>query len=672
MFEASYDASTWRGQVAAYKLAAGTGMREADSPWGHALAVPGADPSQGMTTAVWMDAQSPSWPAQRLVLTSRGHAGGSALEESAEGTVFEADERSLSADQWAALNALDGLPDGYAVQRVAFLRGARDNEADSARSTPGADGRDGPVFRQRASRHGDIVNSQLWYQGGKPDAGYLSSGYLAFRKVNAARAAMLYVGANDGMLHGFDASTGEEKIAYVPQGVYPRLAQLTRPGYRHVYTVDGSPFSADLNLGQGGKDDWRTFLAGFLGAGGKGYFVLDMTDPAAFGEDNAARIVRLDTTASGDLDIGAIFSQPARERAHPMNTRQITRMNDGRWALITGNGYNSAREQAVLLIQSLDDAGGLRKIPVGPAGGNGLSAPRTVDVNGDGTPDIVYAGDLQGQLWKFDLSSPNPAQWKAVYGDTPLYRARAESGAIQPITTAPVWVPHPNGGVMVVFATGRNLSDDDPADTAIQTVYGVYDSAAIEQSIPAVISGGTAVADGRRELAAQTIPSGAMGVTAAGHAAWTHSASPVNYTGTQARRGWYLDLTFSPGARVTDNLGWYQGTLVEVPITVPARGEPTQGGAAACTGPPAVAGQRYSLLINAVNGQPPHNAVVELAGDSTSVPASIVEGGGPAGSQIRVDGGMRAVTGTNANASSTELRRDLPRVGRYPSWHQLQ
>ena len=122
---------------------------------------------------------------------------------------------------------------------------------------------------------------------------------------------MIYVGGNDGMLHGFQASTGEEKIAYVPLGAYPKLPAYTNQGYTHKYFVDSSPFSGDIKIGA----NWKTYLAGFLGGGGKGYFVLDVTAPASFSEGNASSLVVMDNTSTSgtDADIGHIYAQPGKD-----------------------------------------------------------------------------------------------------------------------------------------------------------------------------------------------------------------------------------------------------------------------------------------------------------------------------------------------------------------------
>ena len=154
---------------------------------------------------------------------------------------------------------------------------------------------------------------------------------------------------------------GKELLAYIPQGIAQgNLRKLTDTTYSHQYYVDGSPFTGDAYIGTTPK--WTTVLVGSLGAGGKGYFVLDVTDPSKFTNTNAASLVLLDTTATTDADIGNIVTPPVIDDANTGKSRQIVRMNNGRWAAVMGNGVNSTNEAAVLLIQYLDGDKALKKV----------------------------------------------------------------------------------------------------------------------------------------------------------------------------------------------------------------------------------------------------------------------------------------------------------------------
>jgi type IV pilus assembly protein PilY1 len=254
------------------------------------------------------------------------------------------------------LTAADKV-DNKGQERVDYLRGDRTKEASQS----------GGIFRDRGSRLGDIVNSNIWYTG-KPASGYSMNGYYAFRS-NAnggkgGRTPMVYVGANDGMLHGFAASNGTELMAYIPQGIAEGdLRKLTDTNYDHQYFVDGSPFTGDAFIGS--TPAWTTVLVGTLGAGGKGYFVLDVTDPANFTVANAGALVLTDTTKSSDPDLGHIISPPLVDSAVDNKSRQIVKMNGpsgGRWAVVLGNGYNSINEAPVLVIQYLDGDKEIKKL----------------------------------------------------------------------------------------------------------------------------------------------------------------------------------------------------------------------------------------------------------------------------------------------------------------------
>jgi len=369
----------------------------------------------------------------------------------------------------------------------------------------------------RALPLGDIVNSQLVYVG-KTTLVSLNQDFIKFAStVNAfPNTGTVYVGANDGMMHGFkagngtpaNAGDGTERFAYVPRGLLDKLSVFkTTTTYDHKYWVDSGMFSgnaqldtASYGIGTSSSNNpghWATVLVGTLGAGGKGYFVLDVTKPDdIMGVTNLPKAVLLDTTDSTDANIGHQFSPPVADQFNvTLQPAQIVKLNTkdtkGEWAIIMGNGYNNASGKPVLLIQSLSKTGRpLVQIEASctatPAtacvtAGNGLSAPRPVDVDGNGTADFVYAGDLMGNLWKFDISSVDQGtNWKVAYGGDPMFKAVGPTGKPQPITTAPVAVAHPNGGMMVGFGTGRNLTDADRSDTELNSFYALYDTQEIK------------------------------------------------------------------------------------------------------------------------------------------------------------------------------------------------
>jgi type IV pilus assembly protein PilY1 len=374
---------------------------------------------------------------------------------------------SLTPAQQLALNhnAL-GVPDLLGTRRLDYLRGSRADEAPA-----------GARFRARATRLGDIVNSDPVFVG-QQDFGFSSlpgvegSSYDSFRESAAyrTRPQMIYVGANDGKLHGFDAATGRERLAFVPNRVYPALSALTDPDYanRHRYYVDGASRVVDAYL----NGSWRTILVGSLGAGGRAVFGLDVTAPESFG----AGQVLWEFSNLNDADLGVQLPQPS-----------IARLRNGSWVAIIANGYGSLNQRAQLFVLDLRTGAVLAKLDtrVGDASRpNGLSSPFPADIDGDRIADVVYAGDLQGNLWKFDLTAANPNQWRVSFGSptnpAPLFRACETASCTnqnrQPITARPEVGLNPEGGVVVYFGTGRYFAEGDN-DAAIgrQSFYAIYD-----------------------------------------------------------------------------------------------------------------------------------------------------------------------------------------------------
>lgn len=392
-----------------------------------------------------------------------------------------------------------------------FIRG--DNTHDDLRSRNA-----NPNLDYTADKFllGDIVNSTPVFVGPPelnwPDHavddrfGLSTANYSAYKTSAGGRTPVVYVGANDGMLHGFNASTGDEVFAYIPGAVYSSasgssgLHYLAAPNYNHRFYVDLTPAVSDVFIpaADGGTSAWRTVLVGGLRAGGRGLFALDVSDPTDFADPaiNAGDVVLWEFSSADDADLGYTYSQPT-----------IALMPNDRWAAIVGNGYNSDAENAYLFIIFLDggldgvwtdgsnDANGeptdvdYIKIAAGGATSNGLSKPRVVDLGGDGVVDRAYAGDLQGNMWAFDLSSTVSSNWGVAHsGGVPLFTAPTSVDSVattQAITAAPILVKNrevpddvtnaPN--VLVLFGTGKFLEPTDAsANIEPQSYYGVWDA----------------------------------------------------------------------------------------------------------------------------------------------------------------------------------------------------
>lgn len=615
---------------------------------------------------------------------------------------WASDEANLSTAQkvWLQKN-VSGTDEGAAKgqDRLEYIRGERGKEGSDDTGYTTA-----KPYRERASRQGDIINSDVWYAG--PPAGdSLLKGYANFVRSEKSRIPMLYVGGNDGMLHGFSAVDGQEKLAYVPRGVIPNLTLLTDPQYnnKHRYFVDGSPMTGDIDVNGGVQDpsdpsyaafvpDWRTYLVGTLGQGGKGYFVLDVTNPSGtaspsgvpgFSEGNAQTLVKMDRTRGSteaapvcgsmtgaektmcdkvveeDKDIGHITARPVRSDTDGMRTTQITRMNNNRWAVVLGNGYNSTNQRPVLLIQYLDGARELVRIPTttqaagtGNANDNGLGAPRVVDLDDDGRVDVVYAGDNLGNMWKFDLTSATPGDWKVAFGGSPLFTAQgpaalgnASRTKIQPISTAPTVRANDRnkktgsgptattsrvGGMMVAFGTGRNVDVTDPSNVDVQSLYSVLDNTRYRyvgtgaskrlqvhpgggscpngaDCVPAPAALGTGIATAK--LAQQKF------TDVSGDYATVDIVDELKLETWGNYNGWYLDLP-AVGERLLKPLEFYDATnLLTVWSQVPAKGSNVDPNVESCDSTSVDAERQYRTFVNIMDGKRPSFQIVDMNGD---------------------------------------------------------
>jgi len=369
------------------------------------------------------------------------------------------------------------------------------------------------IFRKRSSVLGDIINSDPAYSKAE-DFGYGGgsvtlnghSSYQSYVTTKSNRAPVIAVGANDGMLHVFNAETGAEFFAYVPAGVYDNLSTLTSPGYSHKFFVDGSPSVGDAYIGGG----WKTYVLGSLGAGGRSIFALDITSPGTFSTGD----VKWEFSDAADL--GLTYSTP-----------EIAAVDNSTWAAVFGNGYNSTNGCAILYVVQLDNVASASKISTGICGNNGLSTPYLLDSDGDKVMDTAYAGDLQGNLWKFVNSS---GSWSVGNGGDPLFTARNVNNDVQPITSKPKVANHPNGGHLVYFGTGSYLGSADLANDDVQSFYAIWDKPSTTGTVA------------RTDLQQQTILNT---LNAFGYTVRTTSKNTPNW-GSQ--RGWFMDLPATAGS----------------------------------------------------------------------------------------------------------------------------
>ncbi|WP_312938148.1 pilus assembly protein [Stutzerimonas nitrititolerans] len=465
--------------------------------------------------------------------------------------------------------------DGRWQERLSYLRGDR-----------GKEGSDAADFRQRTAVLGDLYGSSpVVVSGARYLEGFANrleghigadgavvpgdSSYSAFlTKINgteegtAKRTGRVYVGGNDGMLHGFNTETGVEEFAFIPSAVFDKLNKLTGKNYSHQFYVDGSPVVADIYDHDSKR--WRTILVGTLRAGGKALFALDVTAPG-------------NEQLLWEFDASDIEDEDAVKPGYSFPTPTIARLHNGRWAVVTGNGYENGASDGKAALYVIDAVTGelTKSLEVSGASGttNGLSSPVLADYNADGVADYAYAGDLQGNLWRFDLLGPNANpdrdlaeggiygdkngnadSFKVSYGGKPMFTAASsKDAAAQSITAAPTLIRHPSRmGYLVIFGTGKffEAEDKDGVKTHAQSIYGIWDTKTRAESTSAfTIQRTDDEASGH--LVKQTIIEQLTGTYTQGgtNPARTISNKPVQWTTSNAdgvvsinKYGWYLDL----------------------------------------------------------------------------------------------------------------------------------
>ncbi len=330
-----------------------------------------------------------------------------------------------------------------------FIRGDKTNENS--------------LYRSRVHLLGDIVNSEAVYVQAPP-WNYVDYGYATFKTNNAARAARLYVGANDGMLHAFKAGTGEEAWAYIPSIVLPDLFRLADKNYaaQHRFFVDGTPVTGDICVSDcnASSATWKTILVGGLNNGGRGYYALDVTDP-----DNPKALWEFT-----DDNLGYTYGNPV-----------ITKLKDGTWVVLVSSGYNNISPgdgKGYLFVIKAADGSLLRTIGTGEGSTTTPSGLAKITAWADyaiynNTALRAYGGDLLGNLWRFDINGDIPSTIEPpTYDAQRLATLKDSSGVAQPVTTRPELGKV--GVYPVVFVgTGQLLGSEDIGSTQTQSFYAI-------------------------------------------------------------------------------------------------------------------------------------------------------------------------------------------------------
>ena len=644
-------------------------------------------------------------PTSRVILTqngTQGLAGGLEFEWSA-----------LTATQTASLEYGDtaGNVPTYGQDRQSFLRGVRTNEIPSTGPTSTQ------FLRKRDSVLGDIQDSSPTWVG-PPGAPYSASWtdrlyssttmpentgtqtYAQFVSAEATRLNVVYVGANDGLMHGFRtgafnangsyntsaANDGYEVLAYMPNKVvndiheamdppspptttsptYDATLDFTSPSYGHNFFVDSTPDADDIFYG----GEWHTWLVSGQGAGGNSIFALDITDPTGaatgtvpFAEGNASNLVMGEWTGStptytgtgaagtptnGNISCtgnGAMGgANCSRSLGNTYGTPQVRRMHNGKWAVIFGNGFGSYNGDAgifIMLVNAtnpqttaptfyyLSTSNGspcmsttvsgstvsntLSTVSGTAAGANGIGYTASVDLDGDHVIDYIYAGDVQGNLWRFDVTSSSPSNWAVTCGA--LFKTQTG----QPITTQVVAASGLAGTtqqrLMILFGTGqKNPATNTTAVSYAMTqqdLYGVWDwnlgywNSVSSSQYASLTSSGVSGPLTQTNLAAQTVSvvtgtgadAGDRDMSSAATICWQGTTT----CGTNNQFGWYLPLpgTNSVGSTVSSYEQFIYnpeiiGPAVVINSVLPAANVPT-----ACT---IVADQGWTYAVQALTG----------------------------------------------------------------------
>ena len=606
LYQAKFDSRDWSGDLLAFPVLA-SGDLSVVSTWSAATTI-----------------KAQNWDTGRNVLTYKPSAAIGQRGIPFRWPVVRATPTATEMDvgQSASLNLnAAAANDGFGLERHRYLRGDASLETRNC-------GACALQFRNRGKTPlGDIVNSSP-YHVGAPSFGYYddfeSVAYSSFVAANLARTKVIYAGANDGMLHAINAATGAEMFAYVPSAVYPALSQLTDLNYNHLYYVDGSPTVGDVFYGGA----WHSLLVAGMRTGAKGLYALDVTIPGNFSEANAASIVRWEFT---DPDMGYVFGQPL-----------LVKTNNGRWSVVVSGGYNTgnANGHAFLFVIDAETGALIRKIDTGAgtaASPNGLSPAAAIDVNGDGIADWVYAGDLNGNLWKFDLSPAAPASWVVGNATLPLFIAAGQS-----ITGRPDVTKFPGGGHLVVFGTGRYLANADNTDVSGQTEYAVRDN-----SLGATVT--------LAQLQQQTIQQLVNGANGRAYRISTHAVDPAkdgavvgdnaitraNYLGT--KMGWYMNLPTS-GERSTGNARFRSGRVIFTTI-IPNVSNPCAYG-----------GKSWVMELDAITGNRYDSPTFDTSGNNIIGPNDVVNGIVPSGEGldgIASDAAISSVAGAAGAGTKT-------------------
>lgn len=633
---AYYNPSDWTGRMTAYGLVistAGALTINSLATWDSECVLTGVSnlltstcPTTGLTTPTNGQPWAAGSAGSRVMLTWNGID--TAANPGTAGIPFEWPGSSgITTAEEAIIDAGDTTP--INANRLSYLRGDSSNEIDTA----GAG-----LFRARNGILSDIVDSSpVWV--GAPSSPYAlpfkdryvsgdsmpentaTTPYSTFMTNNIGRLNVVYVGANDGFLHAFRTGSedgagnlinntttpndGAEVLAYMPGTVFNTIHNSTNSAvdfssaqYSHNFYVDATPGTGDLFYGGA----WHSWLVGGLGAGGAGLFALDITDPSttSFNEGNAASVVKGDWS-SATISCSNVTNCGTR-LGNTYGTPLIRRLHNGMWGVIFGNGFGSTSGDAGIYVMTVDQSTGAKTFYYFSTGTtttpNGIAYVTAADLDGDHITDFVYAGDLQGNVWRFDLTASTATGWGVGTANTPIFKTQTGQPITTPLVLASAQVAGTLPSIVVSFGTGQRsqLTTSTPTtySSATQSLYGVWDwnlstwnanSASKYSSMTAAqVAQATSLSSpytlGSSNLQAQTFTAGATAGTVDTSnttVTWAQCGTVTPITCNSGKFGWYANLPGSSGSgsyeQIVSSPSLFQQSLI-VNSTIPATNAP--------------------------------------------------------------------------------------------------
>lgn len=649
IYQGGYDSSGWAGSLIRRKIDS-TGQ-PGESEWNAACILTGGqcpDPT-GSSTA--------RDPNSRVIITSDG-----------QGTGIPFRLTSLTTAQRAGLDS-----DGHGAKRVDYIRGDRTQE-----SLPAT-----PLMRLRTSVLGAIINGEPAYVSA-PRSGFHDvfppsspeaiaaaanedDSYAGYQNAERARAPTVYAGANDGMLHAFDAASGKELWAYIPNFLIEngRLSAITDRNSDLVPGVDSPAREADVFIN--GK--WRTILLGSARLGGRGIYALDVTDPNPGSESAASGTGKIalweftsGTTASaaGDPPCAA-GSRTCASLGYTYDSANVARIKyQDKWVAVVSSGYfpnkaesaanandinEAAASRTSLLVIDIATGKLIREIRTSAAPQTlppgfktfGLSTPMVYDEGSNEVDDIVYAGDLAGNLWRFDLSDgTDPANWKVDLMFTSYGNGGAANAGEQPIAYNPTALRDPSTRrAMIVVGTGKYLGEEDRTSTIKeQAWYGIRDYGTASSHYPIRVN----------QLITQTLTQSGSDRTVSGYTGPTGtvpSSAPFMRVGRKSGSVAVTDSVRAQGWRVRLNIATEKGERAQrraVPMVT--ANVALVYGLIPKSDDPCDPGNRYSVMaIDGGTGAALAMSSGEVAGSGVGIVGGVAQAESPPADPAVVRGG---------------------------------